>query len=74
MVELATHGPRANVHVRLEDVAKILKRHLSHRLEDLLEIASYVYTADCATRRSGAWSDEDSTEPWQRDLHFVVRP
>ena len=42
------------------------------RLVDLLEIASYVYSADCATSRGKAWTDDDSTEPWGRDLAFVI--
>ena len=71
-VELRTHGPQANVNVRLEDLAKIFDQHLSPRLEDLLEIAAYVYTADCATRRAGNWADDDTTEPWDRDFHFVI--
>ncbi len=71
-IELRTHGPQANVNVRLEDLAKIFDQHLSPRLEDLLEIAAYVYTADCATRRAGNWADDDTTEPWDRDFHFVI--
>jgi hypothetical protein len=50
----------------------VFDQHLSPRLEDLLEIAAYVYTADCATRRVGNWADDDTTEPWDRDFHFVV--
>jgi REase_DpnII-MboI/Queuosine biosynthesis protein QueC len=71
-VELRTHGPKANVNVRLEDLAKVFDQHLSARLEDLLEIAAYVYTADCATLRGGNWADDDTTEPWDRDFHFVI--
>lgn len=71
-VTLSTIGTGANVNVRLEDVAKIFLQHLSPRLEDLLEIASYVYTADCATRRNGNWADEGAIEPWQRDFYFVI--
>jgi hypothetical protein len=37
-----------------------------------LEIASYVYSADCATPRGKKWLDDDSTEPWSRDFSFVV--
>lgn len=69
-VTLSTIGTGANVNVRLEDVAKIFLQHLSPRLEDLLEIASYVYTADCATRRNGNWADEGAIEPWQRDFYL----
>ena len=39
---------------------------------DFLEIASYVYSADCATPRGKKWTDDDSTEPWSRDLSFVI--
>ena len=71
-VELRTHGPKANVNVRLEDLAKVFSEHVSPRLEDLLEIAAYVYTADCTTRRGGQWADDDTTEPWDREFQFVV--
>ena len=47
-VELFTNGPNANVNIKLEDLAKVFVRDLSPRLEDLLEIAAYVYTANCA--------------------------
>src|SRR5437588_263707 len=30
---------------------------------DFLEIASYVFTADCATSRGKKWTDDESTEP-----------
>jgi hypothetical protein len=41
-------------------------------LVDFLEIASYVFSADCATPRGKTWSDEESREPWERDLAFVI--
>jgi 7-cyano-7-deazaguanine synthase in queuosine biosynthesis len=71
-VQLSAYGPQTNVNIRLEDLAKVFDQHLSPRLEDLLEIAAYVYTADCATQRSGKWADDDTTEPWDRDFHFVI--
>jgi len=72
IVALDSIGPNANVNVRLENVARILNRHLSPRLVDLLEIASYVFTADCATNRGHGWTDEKSTEAWDRDFSFVL--
>jgi hypothetical protein len=45
---------------------------LSPRLIDFLEIASYVYSADCATPRGKKWTDNDSAEPWSRDFSFVI--
>jgi len=72
VVALDSVGPRANVNLHLENVAQILNKHLSPRLVDLLEVASYVFTADCATSRGQEWTDEQSSEPWDRDLSFVV--
>lgn len=53
-------------------MAKVLLQDLSPRLVDFLEIASYVFSADCATPRGTKWSDDDSTEPWGRDLAFII--
>jgi hypothetical protein len=71
-IDLDSVGKKANVHIRFENVAKVFHQHLSPRLVDLLEIASYVYSADCVTSRGKAWADDDSTEPWGRDLAFVI--
>jgi 7-cyano-7-deazaguanine synthase in queuosine biosynthesis len=71
-INLDSIGKKANVHIRFENVAKVFHQHLSPRLVDFLEIASYVYSADCATSRGKAWTDDDSTEPWGRDLAFVI--
>lgn len=70
-VELSHYGNKANVNVRLEDVAKVLKKHLTPRLIDLIEIAAYVYAADCSTSREG-WTKSTVTENWQRDFTFIV--
>jgi len=60
------------VHIRFRDVARVFREDLPPRLIDFLEIASYVFTADCATDRGDKWTDDDSTEPWGRDLAFVI--
>ncbi len=71
-IDLDSIGKDPDVHIRFENVAKVLQRQLSPRLKDLLEIASYVYAADCATRRGTQWTDEKSTEAWGRDFTFVI--
>lgn len=71
LVTLSHYGKDANVNVRLEDVAKVLQKHLTPRLVDLLEIAAYVYAADCSTSREG-WTKSTMTENWQRDFTFVI--
>jgi hypothetical protein len=65
-------GSNPNVHIRFQDVAKVFRRDLPPRLIDFLEIAAYVFTADCATDRGDKWTNDDSTEPWGRDLAFVI--
>lgn len=72
IVPLDSIGPHANVNIRLENVAKILNHQVCPRLVDLLEIASYVFTGDCATSRGQEWTDDQSTEAWDRDLSFVI--
>jgi hypothetical protein len=71
-VGLDSIGSRANVHINFRNVAQVFRQDLSPRLIDFLEIASYVFSADCATPRGKKWADEDSTEPWGRDLAFVI--
>jgi hypothetical protein len=71
-VNLDSIGTKANVNILFENVAKVFNQHLSPRLVDLLEIASYVFSADCATSRGTEWSDDESTEPWGRDFAFVI--
>lgn len=71
-VELDSIGNKPNVHIRFENVARVFRRDLSPRLVDFLEIASYVFTADCSAVRGKRWTDEHSTEPWGRDFAFVI--
>jgi hypothetical protein len=71
-VELDSVGSKPNVHISFENVAKVFRHNLFPRLIDFLEIASYVFSADCATQRGRKWADDDSTEPWGRDLSFII--
>lgn len=71
-VALNSIGEGANVSIRLENVAKVLGRNLPRRLVDLLELAAYVFSADCSTPRGTKWSEGDTKEPWSRDFAFVV--
>jgi REase_DpnII-MboI/Queuosine biosynthesis protein QueC len=72
VTKLTSWGKDQNVYIRVEDVAKIFLRHLSPRLLDLIEIASYVYTTDCLAPRDHAWTDNHSIEPWSRTFEFVI--
>lgn len=72
VVNLATRGRNANINLTLEDVADVFHQHLTPRLEDLLEIATFVYVGDSATDRSGVWQAGEAQEPWERDFAFVI--
>ncbi len=71
-VELDSISKDANVDICFRNVARVLEQQISPRLTDLLEVAAYVYAADCATRRGRQWTDGDSKEPWSRDFAFVI--
>ena len=72
VVRLDTLNRGSNTHLRLENVTKAFLRQMSPRIVDLLEIATYVYAADCEASRELAWVDDYSTETWERDFHFVI--
>jgi len=72
VVELDSVGDNANVHILFENVARVFNQHLSPRLVDLLEIAAYIYSADCATSRGTDWTDGEATEPWGRNFAFLI--
>ncbi|MBL8822284.1 MAG: 7-cyano-7-deazaguanine synthase [Planctomycetia bacterium] len=72
VVPLATRGRKTNVNLKIENVTDAFSRQVNDRLQDLLEIATFVYVADSATERSGKWQADESQEPWERDLRFVI--
>ncbi|MCG3139109.1 MAG: hypothetical protein HJJLKODD_02987 [Phycisphaerae bacterium] len=55
IIKLASLGPKDNVHINMEDVAKVFLKHLTPRLADFLDIAAFVFSADCGTRRGVGW-------------------
>lgn len=71
LVPLTAFGTDANVTIRITDVARIFMGTVPSRVRDVLEIASYVFTADAGTRRGSAWED-NATESWSRDFRFVI--
>jgi 7-cyano-7-deazaguanine synthase in queuosine biosynthesis len=71
-IELDSLGDKPNVHIQLEKIANRFNQTFSPRLIDLLEIASYVFSADSSTERGEGFTDKGSTEKWGRDFHFVV--
>ena len=71
-VKLNTQGLHANVHLHMEDVARVFTHDLTPRLIDFLELATYVYSADASTPRGSGWLEDGSEEQWDRDFRFVL--
>jgi 7-cyano-7-deazaguanine synthase in queuosine biosynthesis len=72
IIDLDSLGSKPNVHIKLENVTDFFLTHLTDRLVDLLEIATYVFAADCSTKRGTEWSVEETVEPWGRDFKFLI--
>lgn len=62
---------QGNITLRIEDVHRKMFRSVPPLLHDLLELATYVYSADQVIRR-GADDVDSFGDGWRRDLHFVV--
>lgn len=70
-VKLRLWGSHRNVFLTIEDVRRSMWRDLPATFQDLLDIASYVYTADQAVRRGGAGVD-DMGANWRRTFFIRV--
>jgi 7-cyano-7-deazaguanine synthase in queuosine biosynthesis len=69
--ELHLHGPSANVRLNIEDLRRRHRETEPELLADLLEIAVYVFAADCALSRGGR-ALKDFARRWRRLFHLVI--
>ena len=71
-VALDLHGTNPNVHLTISDLGRAMVTDVDDRLVDLLEIATYIFSADQAVSRG---SNVDTGAKWRRnlDLHIAVR-
>jgi hypothetical protein len=72
VISLDSLGTSPNVHLNLDDVARVFSRHLTPRLVDLLELAAYVFSADTSTPRGPGWINEGELERYDRDFTMVM--
>ncbi len=72
VVNLSTTGIDANINLIIEDLCKKFSENIDDRLTDLIEIATYVYAADCNTLRNSSLADVAGQRTWSRDFHFVI--
>lgn len=68
---LFLHGPRANVRLSVENIRDHLLAMEPELLTDLIEIAAYVFAADCAVKRGGPYL-KNFAERWRRSFHLVI--
>lgn len=64
-------GEGGNLNLRISDLAEKLTANVRGLTRDLLEIATYVYCADQATRRSGT-KELDYGQSWYRTFRFEI--
>lgn len=57
--------------LRIEDIHKKMSKNVPDAFQDLLEIATYVYSADQAIPR-GADDVDSFGDRWRRDLNFII--
>jgi hypothetical protein len=69
--ELQLAGPLANVRLKVNDIRRHLIDNEADLLTDLMEIAIYVFAADCAVRRGGPFL-KDMGRYWRRNFHLVI--
>ncbi|MDR2012006.1 MAG: 7-cyano-7-deazaguanine synthase [Rhodanobacter sp.] len=62
---------QGNITLRIEDIHSKMFSSVPTKFHDLLEIATYVYSADQVIVR-GADDVDSFGDGWRRDLHFVV--
>lgn len=70
-VRLATLGKESNVTLKVSDISRKMIANIPPVLTDLLEIASYVYSADQAVKRGGV-SSRDYGAKWRRQFQFYI--
>src|SRR5947207_3367129 len=71
IVNLNLYGAAPNVRLRITDISRRLVKNVPDVLFDLLEIASYVYSADAVVSRGGK-TDAQMGASWRRKYRFVI--
>ena len=64
-------GPQKNIRLRVQDITTRMMANVPDLVMDLLELAAYVYSADCATSRGGPMMRAMGAD-WRRRFRFVI--
>lgn len=70
-LQLSGKKGQGNLTLHFEDIHRKFFRSIPTQFHDLLEIATYVYSADQAIKR-GADDVDNFGNAWRRDLHFIM--
>lgn len=70
-LRLVLEGDESNITLRISDLTRAMVKDLPPIVADLVEVATYVYAADLATRRGGLASRAMGRD-WHRAFRFVV--
>ena len=71
VLDLALGGPDKNVELKIADLSDHMVANVPPLLTDLLEVATYIFTADQAIPRGGK-TGGTAGELWRRRLRFVI--
>jgi hypothetical protein len=71
VLALNLNGPRANVNLEISNITQRLSADIPDVVADLIEIATYVYSADQAIRRGGE-GVVALGQHWRRNLRFHI--
>lgn len=70
IINIITNGTKKNLKIQIDNITHKILCNLDPKAKDLLEIASYIYYADCSISRG---SEKDIfLEKWQRDITFKI--
>jgi 7-cyano-7-deazaguanine synthase in queuosine biosynthesis len=69
--ELQLSEPLANVRLKVDDIRRRLLDNEADIMTDLIEIAAYVFAADCAVSRGGRFL-KNMGKHWRRKFHLVI--
>lgn len=70
-LRLRLWGPKAEVDLRADDLARPVAKNIPSVFSDLIELATYIYVADQAVTRGGDGVGNIGAE-WRRRLRFTV--
>jgi hypothetical protein len=70
-LQLALHGRSQNIRLKLDNISTQLVKNIPDLLIDLIEVASYVYSADQATSQFGTAQPRVGSG-WRRSFRFVI--